>query len=472
MLSADFTLTASGLLLDGFDNAGGDSLTISQAGDDYQFTIGSGEWESGDGAPPPDGVTVDGATLTIDRDVLQGRPDGIAIVDNDATPLDVRFGEADFSGLSGPLSISGATSIGQQPLALLTAPTDGLRLASGPVGATVGSITIVGNFRVIANGPITDAPGSVINVTGDATFVSRPFPLEADFNDDGIVDMVDLDILGDNLGLTDATRADGDANGDTIVDLLDQDIVGDEFGLSSAGGVTLADTAGDRFEVTGAVTFDAADGGDRFAVNVGAAGQTSFGEVNAFGSQVSIVENASIELGDIDADQLSLTAAGPITASAGAEILVAGDAALTSEGETFFADFNEDGLVDAADEAIWAANFGLGPDATKADGDANFDGVVDAADYSIWRTEEGSVDAGGGIEITDAARFEVGGLATLVARDGDDRYDITVGPDVNTLFGSVAVDGANVVVEEDDGTAVSSADAITFDPGVGRTDHR
>ncbi len=49
------------------------------------------------------------------------------------------------------------------------------------------------------------------------------------------------------------------------------------------------------------------------------------------------------------------------------------------------ADFNEDGLVDAADLAIWRTGFGLAEGASRADGDANGDGAVNGADWLIWQ---------------------------------------------------------------------------------------
>ena len=59
--------------------------------------------------------------------------------------------------------------------------------------------------------------------------------LMSDFNGDGTVDLLDLDILGANFGLDPATMAEGDANGDGVVDLLDLDILGVEFGSGGEG---------------------------------------------------------------------------------------------------------------------------------------------------------------------------------------------------------------------------------------------
>ncbi|MEO0530139.1 MAG: dockerin type I domain-containing protein [Planctomycetota bacterium] len=67
--------------------------------------------------------------------------------------------------------------------------------------------------------------------------------LAADFNGDGTVDLLDLDILGGNFGLTPATMAQGDANGDGTVDLLDLDILGSTFGDSVGSSVSVPEPA-------------------------------------------------------------------------------------------------------------------------------------------------------------------------------------------------------------------------------------
>ena len=60
-------------------------------------------------------------------------------------------------------------------------------------------------------------------------------PIPGDFNGDGSVDLLDLDILGRNFGrMGDATFADGDANGDGNVDLLDLDTMGLNFGVPAS----------------------------------------------------------------------------------------------------------------------------------------------------------------------------------------------------------------------------------------------
>ncbi|MEN0111923.1 MAG: trypsin-like serine protease [Planctomycetota bacterium] len=46
-------------------------------------------------------------------------------------------------------------------------------------------------------------------------------------------------------------------------------------------------------------------------------------------------------------------------------------------------DYNGDGLIDAADYAVWQSQVGETGDGLAADGNA--DGVVDAADYTVWR---------------------------------------------------------------------------------------
>lgn len=61
--------------------------------------------------------------------------------------------------------------------------------------------------------------------------------LAGDANNDGVVDLLDLDILGTNFGASPATFAQGDFNGDNVVDLLDLDILGTNFGAGSSAAV-------------------------------------------------------------------------------------------------------------------------------------------------------------------------------------------------------------------------------------------
>lgn len=88
------------------------------------------------------------------------------------------------------------------------------------------------------NGSITPAM-YIDNITFELidTVVDN-FP--GDANGDGTVDLLDLDILGSNFGLTGtATFAQGDFNEDTNVDLLDLDILGSNFGNTAAGSAAI-----------------------------------------------------------------------------------------------------------------------------------------------------------------------------------------------------------------------------------------
>ncbi len=93
--------------------------------------------------------------------------------------------------------------------------------------------------------------GSLLELTLTATLVggSEAFALDniliqdesasgflaADFNEDGIVNLVDLDILGTNFDTASgAVKANGDANGDGAVNLVDLDILGQQWELTSS----------------------------------------------------------------------------------------------------------------------------------------------------------------------------------------------------------------------------------------------
>jgi hypothetical protein len=75
-------------------------------------------------------------------------------------------------------------------------------------------------------------------------------------------------------------------------------------------------------------------------------------------------------------------------------------------------DYNNNGVVDAADYTIWQDTEGQSvTQGTGADGDRN--GLVDANDYTVWRSHFGQAVAGAGSAIA-AAVPEAGTLGLLV----------------------------------------------------------
>ncbi|MEM6750754.1 MAG: endonuclease/exonuclease/phosphatase family protein [Planctomycetota bacterium] len=82
-------------------------------------------------------------------------------------------------------------------------------------------------------------PGFAATVASDHRMVwvdvSLPaLPLPGDANNDGVVDLLDFDVLAQNFGSnTGNGAADGDFNGDGVVDLLDFDILAQNFGATS-----------------------------------------------------------------------------------------------------------------------------------------------------------------------------------------------------------------------------------------------
>ncbi len=70
-----------------------------------------------------------------------------------------------------------------------------------------------------------------------------PDALTADFNGDDLVNLLDLDILGANWQALGATRSTGDANGDGTVNLLDLDALGSQWQSSAGFGAALSQFA-------------------------------------------------------------------------------------------------------------------------------------------------------------------------------------------------------------------------------------
>ena len=411
VLSADFSLVGGGLLLDGFDAADGDTLSISSQDDTYRFELAEGEsWRTAD-ALPPGGIDVDGSTLAIDSSLLDSLPGGVS-VNGGSNGLSVQFGDADFSSLSGPLSLTGVSSLGQETGATLVAPDSPFQLATSPAGSTVSDLNIAGDLVLTAFGPITDAAGTQITVSGNATLISRGVQLPADFDNNGVVEQADYDVWAANFGQTPGPLTPGDANDDGAINAADFTIWRDSLGeIRTGGGITLADNAGDLFTVGGETTFIAEDVGGRFDISVGEGGQTEFGAVSATGDDVVIVEDTPLTLDQIDAKSLDASATGTIDTTVGASINVAEDATLLSQTM-------------------------------------------------------------GGITIQGANNFTVGGAATLNASDGGGAYDVLVDQLVDTDFGSLGVIGATVDIQEDSGSELRfvTADSLALSSTGGITD--
>jgi hypothetical protein len=96
-------------------------------------------------------------------------------------------------------------------------------------------------------------------------------------------------------------------------------------------------------------------------------------------------------------DQLSLPAGFQWNVAYGANSVV-----LSVVGLGMTGDYNGNGLVDAADYAVWRDSLGAMGSGLSADG--NGDQVVDQSDYLVWRSNFGKSALGSGsVTITVAA---------------------------------------------------------------------
>jgi serralysin len=84
-------------------------------------------------------------------------------------------------------------------------------------------------------------------------------------------------------------------------------------------------------------------------------------------------------------------------------------------------DYNHNGVVDAADYAVWRDSLGQTGTGLAADGNAN--GQIDAGDYTTWKTHFGTTSGSGALggevpEPATAFLAAVGSLAVLAGRPG------------------------------------------------------
>ncbi len=462
VLSADFSFGASGVMLSGFDG-GGETLTISQLETEYRFTLGSGAWSPM--AQPMEGVHTDGQTLMLDAAMVDQIVGGLTVVSDEASPLDVQFGQTDFSMLDGPVQLVGIRSLSQAEGTQLALGSNQLALAAtSDVGITVSSLNVVGDLNLFAFGPMVDGPGTKITVTGDATFISRSFSPDADFDGSGLVDATDYGIWKTNFGATGASKTQGDANGDGFVNAADYTVWRDTLGQTSQpGGITLANHPADLISVGGRATFEAVDGADRFDISVGQGGRAYFGSLSVIGANVQVREASSTVIDLADTTSFTLDSAGTITDSPTAQILASQNATLRTTLPVLEADFDGNGVVDQADRDIYDTFTGMSG-ATQEQGDANGDGQVNAFDLCILDATLGEFSGRNYIELAvDGGNvISVGGAATFQAGDVGSLDTVYISDAGAANFESLGVRASYAMIFEDSSTRLNDVLAQTF----------
>ena len=107
------------------------------------------------------------------------------------------------------------------------------------------------------------SPDTTITITADASITAtyRYGALAGDLNDDGVVDIIDLNLVLIDWGRTDGAITDpnSDADGDGTVDVVDLNTVLIDWGKSGSYFLTVVDGAGDGFYLAGQVAVITAD---------------------------------------------------------------------------------------------------------------------------------------------------------------------------------------------------------------------
>lgn len=235
--------------------ANGPGVTVTQD------TIGATEGTQSMKVDIVQGATFVGA-LTDQLEPFIGDPPGLNVVIFDLTitemfPEDAAFVDAGITvfGVTQPdfpdgqIDVQAQFQANQVQLQELEVGTHEIRmdLTSAVNPITFESDQSFNDIFGIEGGPQTDAIPTgfqiYINKSSDAPWTGyfdnirvgiAPDRLPGDANEDGSVDLLDLDILGTNFGLTPAEFGQGDFNEDGTVDLLDLDILGTNFGATAS----------------------------------------------------------------------------------------------------------------------------------------------------------------------------------------------------------------------------------------------
>ena len=139
---------------------------------------------------------------------------------------------------------------------------------------------------------------------------------------------------------------------------------------------------------------------------------TTGGQTFELSNAVQTLTSPIVGVGQRLSIRLSANTNGQDEAYAFDDIIVTGLVASFAE-----ADFNEDGLVDAADLAAWKSNVGLTA-ATKSKGDSDADADVDGADFLVWQRQlfaGGATSAATAVPEPSTAVLLAGGLAVMLS---------------------------------------------------------
>ena len=173
LLAGDFLLTNGQVVLAGFsdgDLAGNaERLSISSDATGYLFELSEGVWSGADQAGFVEGNG--GSVLKLfNVPQINNLVDGILVSDSLNIGISIELRDAQLSNLLGPLTFKDVGSVQQSEATTTT--VNQLNINATSSGFELNDLSLTGNLAVTAEGDITDAAITHIDVSGDALFSS------------------------------------------------------------------------------------------------------------------------------------------------------------------------------------------------------------------------------------------------------------------------------------------------------------
>lgn len=415
----------------------------------------------------------------------------------DAAVTDVAE-DASFNSL-GDVSLSGVSILG---LATITTPAD-VNVSSTSEG--IGSVAIdadeafieetggllldeidVTSLTISTTGELEQVPGTIISVAQLADLTAGG---NISIGTTGTADFGTLSASGQAVVIEEASATTLDTiDADSLVitsdgDLTDSSniVIAGDATFIAAGSIVLADNDGDLLTVGGHASFDAVGN-----IAIGPLGLVNFGTLSLSGVNATVQEDSNSDLDQVAVDNLTLESSVSIDGILSSQVTITDDATFIAASNVALATQVGSSVAVGGDALFEASGVVLLGSAGSADFgtlsiEASLADVRESSSTELATIDLGSftLESAGSITDSAAASLEVSGSGSFtgtsiqLSDNASDLLDVAaasfeattlveIGPAGTANFGTLAIDAATALVQENSSTTLTFVEVGTL----------